>query len=146
MTASYTIAVGADHAGFVLKNELLAFLLDLGHEPQDFGPDSADSVDYPDYAHAVAQSVSTGENQLGILICGSGNGVCMAANKHAGIRAALCWKEEIAALARQHNDANVLCIPARYVTKPAARKIVQAWLEATFEGGRHDRRVAKINL
>jgi ribose 5-phosphate isomerase B len=146
MSASYTIAVGADHAGFTLKNELLAFLLELGHEPQDFGPDSADSVDYPDYAHAVALSVSTGENQLGILICGSGNGVCMAANKHAGIRAALCWKEEIAALARQHNDANILCIPARYVTKPAARKIVQAWLDASFEGGRHDRRVAKINL
>ncbi len=145
MTPSYSIAVGADHAGFKLKNELLAFLLELGHEPQDFGPDSADSVDYPDYAHAVAESICSGENQLGILICGSGNGVCMAANKHADIRAALCWKEEVAALARQHNDANVICIPARFVTKPAAIKIVLAWLNASFEGGRHERRVSKIN-
>jgi ribose 5-phosphate isomerase B len=138
------IAIGSDHAGFKLKNELLVYLLEKGLELQDFGPDSADSVDYPDYAHKVAESVSTGENDLGILICGSGNGVCITANKHKGIRAALAWEEEIAALARQHNNANVLCVPARFVSKAKAFKIVDAWLDATFEGGRHQNRVSKI--
>ena len=138
------IAIGSDHAGFKLKNELLVYLLEKGLELQDFGPDSADSVDYPDYAHKVAESVSTGENDLGILICGSGNGVCITANKHKGIRAALAWEEEIAALARQHNNANVLCVPARFVSKNKAFKIVDAWLDATFEGGRHQNRVSKI--
>jgi ribose 5-phosphate isomerase B len=123
---------------------LLVYLLEKGLELQDFGPDSADSVDYPDYAHKVAESVSTGENDLGILICGSGNGVCITANKHKGIRAALAWEEEIAALARQHNNANVLCVPARFVSKAKAFKIVDAWLDATFEGGRHQNRVSKI--
>jgi ribose 5-phosphate isomerase B len=138
------LAIGSDHAGFKLKNELLVYLLEKGLELQDFGPDSADSVDYPDYAHKVAESVSTGENDLGILICGSGNGVCITANKHKGIRAALAWEEEIAALARQHNNANVLCVPARFVSKNKAFKIVDAWLNATFEGGRHQNRVSKI--
>ncbi|NBP06436.1 MAG: ribose 5-phosphate isomerase B [Bacteroidetes bacterium] len=138
------LAIGSDHAGFKLKNELLVYLLEKGLELQDFGPDSADSVDYPDYAHKVAESVSTGENDLGILICGSGNGVCITANKHKGIRAALAWEEEIAALARQHNNANVLCVPARFVSKAKAFKIVDAWLDATFEGGRHQNRVSKI--
>ncbi|MEY4002990.1 MAG: ribose 5-phosphate isomerase [Bacteroidota bacterium] len=138
------LAIGSDHAGFKLKNELLVYLLEKGLELQDFGPDSADSVDYPDYAHKVAESVSTGENDLGILICGSGNGVCITANKHKGIRAALAWEEEIAALARQHNNANVLCVPARFVSKNKAFKIVDAWLDATFEGGRHQNRVSKI--
>ncbi len=138
------LAIGSDHAGFKLKNELLVHLLEKGLELQDFGPDSADSVDYPDYAHKVAESVASGENDLGILICGSGNGVCITANKHKGIRAALAWEEEIAALARQHNNANVLCVPARFVSKAKAFKIVDAWLEATFEGGRHQNRVSKI--
>jgi ribose 5-phosphate isomerase B len=138
------LAIGSDHAGFKLKNELLVYLLEKGLELQDFGPDSADSVDYPDYAHKVAESVSTGENDLGILICGSGNGVCITANKHKGIRAALAWEEEIAALARQHNNANVLCVPARFVSKNKAFKIVDAWLNAAFEGGRHQNRVSKI--
>jgi ribose 5-phosphate isomerase B len=138
------LAIGSDHAGFKLKNELLVYLLEKGLELQDFGPDSADSVDYPDYAHKVAESVSTGENDLGILICGSGNGVCITANKHKGIRAALAWEEEIAALARQHNNANVLCVPARFVSKNKAFIIVDAWLDATFEGGRHQNRVSKI--
>jgi ribose 5-phosphate isomerase B len=138
------LAIGSDHAGFKLKNELLVYLLEKGLELQDFGPDSADSVDYPDYAHKVAESVSTGENDLGILICGSGNGVCITANKHKGIRAALAWEEEIAALARQHNNANVLCVPARFVSKNKAFKIVDAWLNAEFEGGRHQNRVSKI--
>jgi ribose 5-phosphate isomerase B len=123
---------------------LLVHLLEKGLELQDFGPDTADSVDYPDYAHKVAESVATGENDLGILICGSGNGVCITANKHKGIRAALAWEEEIAALARQHNNANVLCVPARFVSKAKAFKIVDAWLDATFEGGRHQNRVSKI--
>ena len=121
------LAIGSDHAGFKLKNELLVHLLEKGLELQDFGPDTADSVDYPDYAHKVAESVATGENDLGILICGSGNGVCITANKHKGIRAALAWEEEIAALARQHNNANVLCVPARFVSKAKAFKIVDAW-------------------
>jgi ribose 5-phosphate isomerase B len=138
------LAIGSDHAGFKLKNELLVYLLEKGLELQDFGPDSADSVDYPDYAHKVAESVSTGENDLGILICGSGNGVCITANKHKGIRAALAWEEEIAALSRQHNNANVLCVPARFVSKNKAFKIVDAWLNAAFEGGRHQNRVSKI--
>ena len=138
------LAIGSDHAGFKLKNELLVHLLEKGLELQDFGPDTADSVDYPDYAHKVAESVASGENDLGILICGSGNGVCITANKHKGIRAALAWEEEIAALARQHNNANVLCVPARFVSKAKAFKIVDAWLNATFEGGRHQNRVSKI--
>lgn len=144
ITIAMNVAIGSDHAGFKLKNELLVYLLEKGLELQDFGPDTADSVDYPDYAHKVAESVATGENDLGILICGSGNGVCITANKHKGIRAALAWEEEIAALARQHNNANVLCVPARFVSKAKAFKIVDAWLNATFEGGRHQNRVSKI--
>lgn len=138
------IAIGSDHAGFKLKNEMLVYLLEKGFEIQDFGPDSADSVDYPDHAHQVAESVATQENNLGILICGSGNGVCITANKHKGVRAALAWEEEIASLARQHNNANVLCLPARFISKAKAFKIVDAWLSATFEGGRHENRVNKI--
>lgn len=138
------VAIGSDHAGFKLKNEMLVYLLEKGIELQDFGPDSADSVDYPDFAHKVAESVADGENDLGILICGSGNGVCITANKHKGIRAALAWEEEIASLARQHNNANILCVPARFVSKQKAFKIVDAWLNAEFEGGRHQNRVSKI--
>ncbi|MFN5250960.1 MAG: ribose 5-phosphate isomerase B [Bacteroidota bacterium] len=138
------IAIASDHAGFKLKNDLLVHLIELGFEIQDFGPDSADSVDYPDYAHTVANSVVSGENTLGILICGSGNGVCITANKHKGIRAALAWEEELATLARQHNNANVICIPARFVSKAKAFKIADAFLNAAFEGGRHENRVSKI--
>lgn len=138
------VAIGSDHAGFKLKNEMLVYLLEKGIELQDFGPDSADSVDYPDFAHKVAESVADGDNDLGILICGSGNGVCITANKHKGIRAALAWEEEIASLARQHNNANILCVPARFVSKQKAFKIVDAWLNAEFEGGRHQNRVSKI--
>ncbi|MBS3914242.1 MAG: ribose 5-phosphate isomerase B [Bacteroidetes bacterium] len=140
------IAIGSDHAGFKLKNELVVYLLDKGYELQDFGPDNGDSVDYPDYAHPVAESVASGENQLGILICGSGNGVCITANKHKAIRAALAWEDEVAALAKQHNNANVICIPARFVTKAKAMKIADAFLEAEFEGGRHERRVEKMEM
>ena len=144
MTTKYTIAVGSDHAGFDLKNDVLVYLIEYGHQPHDFGPDSADSVDYPDYAHKVADSVATGENQLGILICGSGNGVCITANKHQGVRAALAWQPELASLARQHNNANVVCLPARFVSTEDALKIVDAYLNSDFEGGRHENRVNKI--
>jgi ribose 5-phosphate isomerase B len=144
MNNSIHIAVGSDHAGFALKNDLLVYLLEREVELNDFGPDSAESVDYPDYAHKVAESVSSGESQLGILICGSGNGVCITANKHHGVRAALAWEPELASLARQHNNANVLCLPARFISKKMAFKIVDAYLDSVFEGGRHETRVNKI--
>jgi ribose 5-phosphate isomerase B len=139
-----TIALGSDHAGFELKNELLAKLIDQGYELLDMGPDSADSVDYPDYAHKVAAAVASGEACCGMLICGSGNGVCITANKHNGVRAALCWEAEISALAKQHNNANVICLPARFVSQEKAFAIVDAYLGAEFEGGRHQNRVNKI--
>ena len=139
-----TIALGSDHAGFELKNELLARLTSLGYTVLDKGPSSADSVDYPDYAHQVALSVEQSEAPCGVLICGSGNGVCITANKHTGVRAALCWEPEISALAKQHNNANVICLPARFVSQETAFAIVDAYLGAAFEGGRHQNRVSKI--
>lgn len=139
-----TIALGSDHAGFELKNEMLVRLVEQGYELLDMGPDSADSVDYPDYAHKVAAAVESGEAGCGILICGSGNGVCITANKHVGVRAALCWESEISALAKQHNNANVICLPARFVSQEKAFDIVDAYLAAEFEGGRHQNRVSKI--
>jgi len=138
------IAIGSDHAGFELKNDVIVYLLEKGYELQDMGPDSADSVDYPDFAHKVANAVATQENTLGILICGSGNGVCITANKHQGVRAALCWEPELGSLARQHNNANVLCLPARFIPQEKAFAIVDAYLESSFEGGRHENRVNKI--
>ena len=140
------IVIASDHAGFKLKNDLLVYLVEKGVELQDLGPDSADSVDYPDYAHPLANVVEKGEADLGILICGSANGVCMTANKHAGIRAAIAWDEELGTLARQHNNANVLCLPARFVSKAKAIKIVEGFLNASFEGGRHQNRVEKIRI
>jgi ribose 5-phosphate isomerase B len=139
------IALGADHAGFGYKEKILAFLLREGHVVKDFGTHSADSIDYADFAHPVATSVESHESDFGILICGSGNGVAMTANKHQQIRAALCWKEELAALARQHNNANVLCMPERFVDYEEAEKMVKAFLSVKFEGGRHERRVGKIS-
>lgn len=115
-----------------------------GYEVEDFGPETADSVDYPDFAHPVASSVESKKNELGILICGSANGVAITANKHQGIRAAIAWQNEIAALARQHNDANVICIPARFIDIDLAKKIVSTFLTTDFEGGRHANRVNKI--
>ncbi len=138
------IALGGDHAGYQLKSKVAAQLAELGHEVEDFGPFSEDSVDYPDFAHPLAEAVETGKSEIGILICGSGNGVCMTANKHQGVRAALAWNEELAALARQHNNANVLCLAARFLQEEHAAKIVDAFLAADFEGGRHERRVDKI--
>lgn len=139
------IALGADHAGYELKLKVRTWLLDLGHTVADYGTHSLDSMDYPDVAHPLALSVENGECQMGILLCGSANGVAMSANKHQGIRAAICWKDEIAALARQHNDANILCIPARYVSDDEARMLVSTFLTTAFEGGRHSKRVEKIS-
>lgn len=138
------IAIGSDHAGVEYKAELISFLGNLGHELQDFGPATTDSVDYPDFAHPVASSVENGDNTLGILICGSANGVAITANKHQGIRAAIAWLEEISALARQHNNANIICIPARFVDLTLAKKIAATFVSTEFEGGRHANRVDKI--
>jgi ribose 5-phosphate isomerase B len=144
MADQKTIALGADHGGFHYKEAIKAYLQQEGYEVKDFGTDSSDSVDYPDFAHPLADAVGKGEFSLGILLCGSGNGVAITANKHPQVRAALCWNEELAALARQHNNANVLCLPGRFVSEELAIGMVRTFLEATFEGGRHEKRVAKI--
>ena len=138
------VAIGSDHAGFEFKETLISFLDGKGIACKDFGTDSTDSVDYPDFAHPVSQEVAEGKAAFGILVCGSGNGVCMTANKHVGVRAALCWGDELASLARQHNDANVLCIPARFVRIKDAELMVDTFLNTQFEGGRHEVRVNKI--
>lgn len=138
------IAIGSDHAGFERKSFIGEWLVSQGYEVVDFGTHSEESVDYPDFSHAVAKAVSTGDCALGMLVCGSANGVAMAANKHDGIRAGVCWIPEIASLARQHNDANICCIPARFVNNEEATLITSAFLKAEFEGGRHERRVNKI--
>lgn len=140
------IALGGDHAGFEYKQELLSFLKGSGFNVTDFGPFSSESCDYPDFAHPVADSVTNKTNTFGVLICGSGNGVCMTANKHKDIRAALCWNTEMASLARQHNDANIICIPSRFVAYELAQQMVEVFLNTPFEGGRHQRRVDKVNL
>ena len=139
------IAIGGDHAGFQYKERLIAHLEDAGHEVQDYGPGSAESVDYPDHVHPLATTIEEGDADLGILICGSGNGVAMTANKHANVRAALCWNTELAALARQHNNANVICLAARFLAYEYAESLVDTFIETSFEGGRHGRRVEKIN-
>ncbi len=139
------IAIGGDHAGFEYKSELLEYLKSEGHELKDFGPYSSDSVDYPDFAHPLSEAVQNNIFELGILICGSGNGVAMTANKHEGIRAALCWQVELAELARSHNNANIICIPSRFVGLDLAKEMAAAFVKTPFEGGRHDRRVTKIN-
>lgn len=140
-----TIAIGSDHAGFEYKEKLRAWLEQQGYEILNYGTYSTASADYPDFAHAVATAVELKEFDLGILLCGSGNGVAITANKHQGIRAALCWTEELATLARGHNDANVLCIPARFISYELAEAITDRFLNSSFEGGRHERRVAKIS-
>ncbi|HUH50718.1 MAG TPA: ribose 5-phosphate isomerase B [Flavobacterium sp.] len=139
------IAIGNDHAGTTYKNAIVAYLKQSGHSVTNHGTDSLDSVDYPDYVHPVATEVENKQADLGIVICGSGNGVAITANKHQNIRCALCWTKEIAALARQHNDANVLSIPARYTSKEQAIAIVETFLNTAFEGGRHQSRVDKIS-
>ncbi|MGZ3840320.1 MAG: ribose 5-phosphate isomerase B [Flavisolibacter sp.] len=141
---SRPVAIGADHAGFEYKSVLLALLQDKGFQVKDFGAYSTDSVDYPDFAHPVANAVETGEAVCGILICGSANGVAITANKHQGIRAAICWQSDLAKLAREHNNANIICIPARFVSTPEAEEMVNTFLTTAFEGGRHQNRVKKI--
>jgi ribose 5-phosphate isomerase B len=138
------VAIGCDHAGFDYKEDLISFLEGKGVAFTDFGTYSKESVDYPDFAHPVATAVEKSEAAFGILICGSANGVAITANKHQGIRAAICWGEELAQLARQHNDANIICIPARFVREGLAEKMVDLFMSTPFEGGRHENRVKKI--
>ncbi|WPR75090.1 ribose 5-phosphate isomerase B [Algoriphagus sp. NG3] len=138
------IAIGGDHAGFEYKSQLISKLESQGYEVKDFGPFSDASVDYPDYVHPLSSAIEAGEYELGIVICGSGNGVAITANKHQGIRAALCWNEELAALCRQHNNANVLALPARFISYELAEQLSEIFLTTEFEGGRHENRVKKI--
>ena len=139
------IAIGADHAGFGLKEKIKSYLQLKGIELIDVGTYSEERADYADYAHPVAAHVENKQVELGILMCGSGNGINMAANKHKGIRSALCWTAEIAELARLHNDANILTLPARFITEEEAKKCVDVFLNTAFEGGRHTDRVKKIS-
>ena len=138
------IPIGADHAGVELKARLIAELLSLGYQPDDVGTYTADSVDYPDFAHEVARRVESGAARQGILMCGTGLGMAYAANRHPGVRAAVAWSPAIAALARGHNDANVLVLPARFVSEEEGVSILRTWLNTPFDGGRHARRIQKI--
>ncbi|HTJ50213.1 MAG TPA: ribose 5-phosphate isomerase B [Cyclobacteriaceae bacterium] len=139
------IAIGSDHAGFEYKELLKKWLAGNGYEFKDFGTNSKDSADYPDFAHPVASAVETNQFDLGILVCGSANGVAITANKHQGIRAAICWNEELASLARQHNNANIVCLPERFISFELAKNIADRFIHTAFEGGRHERRVSKIS-
>jgi ribose 5-phosphate isomerase B len=143
MKKGLQIAIGADHAGFEYKQAILSMFDDITFK--DFGTYSAASADYPDFAHAVSSAVENKEVDFGILLCGSANGVAMTANKHQGIRAAICWKQELAVPARTHNDANILCLPARHMSIEEAKKTIETFLTEEFEGGRHATRVNKIN-
>jgi len=139
------IAIGSDHAGFEFKEGLKKWLKENGYESKDFGTYSSDSSDYADFAHPVASAVEKKDFDLGLLICGSANGVAITANKHQGIRAAICWDEELASLARRHNDANIVCLPARFISYDMAEKILDKFLHTSFEAGRHTQRVSKIS-
>jgi ribose 5-phosphate isomerase B len=141
---SKPIAIGADHAGVEYKTSVVPYLSRLGYKVIDYGTYSTDSVDYPDFAHPTAASVANDEAAFGILICGSANGVAITANKYAKVRAAICWQKDIAELARKHNNANVLCIPARFISLPLAVDIIETFINTPFEGGRHQGRVNKI--
>jgi ribose 5-phosphate isomerase B len=141
-----TVAIGCDHAGFGMKEFLKKMLEQKGYEVRDFGTHSSDSMDYPDVVHPLAESIPADDTVKGILICGSANGVAMTANKHPHIRAAICWQEEIAALARRHNNANIICLPARFISDEEAARMVDIFLSTAFEGGRHATRVGKIEV
>ena len=146
MESNKTVAIGSDHAGYELKESIKIYMEEKGYQMEDHGTNSSESTDYPEYAHAVANSVAEDNDvDQGILICGSGNGISMSANKHSGIRAALCWDKEVAVLAKQHNDANIVALPAGFITTEEALGIIDAFLEEEFEGGRHQRRVDKID-
>lgn len=138
------IGMAADHAGYAMKEALKPLLKSMGYEIRDFGTHSEESMDYPDAAHPLGYAVESGEVSCGIAVCGSGNGISMTLNHHPGVRAALCWTPEIGALAKQHNNANVLCLPGRFIPVETAEAIVRAWFDAQFEGGRHQRRIDKI--
>jgi ribose 5-phosphate isomerase B len=140
------IAIVSDHAGFFLKEKLVDFLIKEKYDIKDFGCPTAEIVDYPDYGHPMANAVASGEYDLGVSICGTGNGINMTVNKHPGIRSALCWNEEISKLARAHNDANICALPGRYINEAEAYLIVKTFLKTGFEGGRHKRRIDKIPL
>ncbi|HHZ65809.1 MAG TPA: ribose 5-phosphate isomerase B [Flavobacteriales bacterium] len=146
MESNKTVAIGSDHAGYELKESIKKYMDEKGYQMEDHGTSSSESTDYPEYAHAVANSVAEDNDvNQGILICGSGNGISMSANKHSGIRAALCWDKEVAVLAKQHTDANIVALPAGFITTEEALGIIDAFLEEEFEGGRHQRRVDKID-
>ncbi len=138
------IPIASDHGGYEMKQYLIEKLQNNGYEVKDFGTHSAESVDYPDMIHPLAKAIQNGEFPLGIILCGSGNGAQMSANKHPHVRAALCWNVELARLARQHNDANIISLPGRFVSNEEAWNMVEAFLTTSFEGGRHEKRVAKI--
>jgi ribose 5-phosphate isomerase B len=140
------LAIVSDHAGYFLKEKILAYLIKQNHEVKDFGCFSEDAVDYPDFGHQLANAVSAGDHELAISICGTGNGINMTANKHPGIRSALCWNEEISRLARAHNDANICALPGRFISESEAYLIVRTFINTSFEGGRHQRRIDKISL
>jgi ribose 5-phosphate isomerase B len=142
---SKPVAIGCDHAGFEYKTALVSWMESQGLQVKDFGTNSPDSVDYPDFAHPVASSVENGEASFGILLCGTANGVAITANKHHKIRAALCWQSDVATITRQHNDANIICIPARFVSLFIAQQMVALFMSTEFEGGRHATRVGKID-
>lgn len=145
MTTLKTIAIGCDHAGFEYKEALRKWLEEEGYTILNFGTDSPASVDYPDFVHPVCRAIEHQEAEMGILLCGSANGVAITANKHLRIRAAICWMDEIAPLARQHNNANVICLPARFISLELAKSMVLKFINTPFEGGRHQRRVEKIS-
>ena len=140
------LAITSDHAGYYLKTGLIKYLINKGHTVKDFGTDSDESVDYPEFGHALAQAIENGKYDFGISICGSGNGINMTANKHQGIRSAICWNREISELARAHNDANICALPGRFISIEEAIEIVETFLKTKFDGGRHERRIRKIPL
>ena len=140
-----TVGMAADHAGYTLKEELKSLLIEEGYKVEDFGTFSAESMDYPDVAHPLARAVAGKEVDFGVAMCGSGNGISMTLNKHKGVRAALCWTPELAKLTKEHNDANILSLPARFISTAMAKEILKAYLSAKFEGGRHQRRIDKID-
>jgi ribose 5-phosphate isomerase B len=140
------IAIGGDHAGYQLKEQLKGYIKELGHEVMDFGPENEESCDYPDIAHPLALAVKSKKCDMGVAICGSANGINMTLNKHSQIRSAICWETELAELARLHNDANIIALPARFIPLKKAKDAVKVFLETEFEGGRHARRVEKIDI
>ena len=140
------LAIASDHAGYQMKLSIIKYLEEKGYEVKDFGTDSTDAVNYPDFGHPLAEAVESGRFNMGISLCGSGNGINMVTNKHQGIRGALCWNKEISTMARLHNDANICSMPARYLDLETAREIVDAFLDTDYEGGRHDIRISHIPL